>query len=340
MLTRRTTLKTLAASVAALGAPAAFANEFYKMATLGPGSSPYMVMSTFARLVEERLGDVTFQVNATGAATQHGLQAGAGQLDFFMMAPIVHNLMLSGEGMFAEIPQAPEMAKNLRSLFIFPLGYYHIVTWADSGIETLDDVAGKTVFLGPPGGSAARTMEAIIEGATGLKADTDYTAVRIGWDAATQAFQDGRIDVYANPTLPPSPVIQQLSISRPVRLLGMSEEQMATDGVQAMTNRAGGTIATIPAGTYGDAVVNDADVTTVGSYAGIGTNASLPEEQIYRIVKAFWEGVQETQSSTPWLRNVTLEGAFHDLNMPLHPGAIRYYEEIGLTIPDAVRPPA
>jgi TRAP-type uncharacterized transport system substrate-binding protein len=40
----------------------------------------------------------------------------------------------------------------------------------------------------------------------------------------------------------------------------------------------------------------------------------------------------------PWLREISLEGALTDLNLPLHPGALRYYEEIGLEIPDALRP--
>lgn len=338
MISRRSMIAALLASAAALAAPTAKAGEFLKMATLGPGSSSYMVMSTFAQIVNDALPDVDIQVNATGAATAHAIQTAQGQLDLFMMAPIVHRFMSEGTAMFANIPQAPDMAKDLRSILIFPLGYYHIVTWADSGIDDLTDLKGKSVFIGPPGGSAAVTMKQLIEGATGMTADKDFTAVSVGWDAGLQAFQDGRVDVYANPTLPPSPVIEQLALTRDIRLLGLTEDQLAQPDVKNLVDRPGGATQVIPAGTYGEHQANETDVTTVASYVGIGTNKNLSDDLVYEITKAFWTSAEEKRTSTPWLRNVTLEGAFHDLNMPLHPGALRYYEEIGLDIPDNLKP--
>ena len=322
---------------AAIAAPAA-AQDFYRLATLSPGSSPYMVMSTFANMVNDRLDDVEIQVNATGVATAHAIEAAQGQLDFFMMAPIVHNLMTKGEAMYAQIPNAPEMAEDLRSVFIFPLGLYHIVTYADSGIESLEDIEGKRVFLGPPGGSALVTMQRLVEGATELVPGEDFQQVDLGWDAAAQAFQDGRIDVYANPTIPPSPVIEQMALSRDIRLLGLTDEQLAAPGVAALVEREGGVSGTIPAGTYGENQVNEEDVLTIGANVGIGTAAHMPEEAVYEITKAFWEGVEAQRDATPWLRHVSLENAFTDLNMPMHPGALRYYEEVGLDIPDELRP--
>ena len=71
---------------------------------------------------------------------------------------------------------------------------------------------------------------------------------------------------------------------------------------------------------------------------GIGTAIHMPEDGVYEITKAFWDGVEEQREASPWLRDVGLEQAFTDLNMPLHPGALRYYEELGLDIPDELRP--
>lgn len=336
-MTIRPRIAGIALALAAMAAPAA-AQDFYRLATLGPGSSPYLVMSTFAQIVGDRLDDVEIQVNATGAATQHALEAGAGQLDFFMWSASVHQNMIDGTAMYANIPQAPELAENLRAVFAFPLGPYHITTYADSGITELDDLAGRTVFLGPPGGGATAIMERVIEGATGLKANEDYTQVQLGWDAAAQAFQDGRIDVYINATNAPSPVIQQMALSRDIRFLGLTEEQMAKEPVQAILNRPGGVLAEIPPGLYGENQVNDEPVQTLGSIVGIGAGAHVPEEAVYEITKAFWEGVQEMETGAPWLRQIKREDALRDLNLPLHPGALRYYEEIGMEIPDDLRP--
>jgi TRAP transporter TAXI family solute receptor len=321
------------AMVASVGA-----QEFLRLATLGPGSSPYLVMSTFAQIVNDKVPEVEIQVNATGAATQHAIETANENLDFFMWSASVHDAMKKGANMYAQIPQAPELATDLRAVFSFPLGLYHITTYADSGIATLDDIEGKRVFLGPPGGGAAVIMQKIIEGATGYKPGEDYESVQLGWDAAAQAFQDGRIDVYINPTNSPSPVIQQMALSRDIRFLGLTPEQMEKPAVQAVLNRPGGVLGEIEAGTYGDNQVNEENVQTLGSIVGVGVGKHVAEETIYEITKAFWEGVEEAEANTPWLRRISLENALDDLNLPLHPGAARYYEEIGMEIPAEIRP--
>ena len=328
----------MALTLTLAAAPVAQAKDFYTMATLGPGSSPYLVMSTMAQIVGDRLDDTEIQVNATGAATQHALQAAAGQLDFFMWSASVHANMIDGTAMYAKIPQAPELSHDLRAVFAFPLGLYHITTYADSGIESLEGLAGKSVFLGPPGGGATAIMERVIKGATGLEPGTDFEQVRLGWDAAAQAFQDGRIDVYVNSTNAPSPVIQQMALSRKIRFLGLTPEQMEKPAVKAILNRPGGVLGTLEPGTYGANQVNTEAVTTLGSTVGVGVGMQVPDEAVYKITKAFWEGVAEMSGSAPWLRNITLDGALTDLNLPLHPGALRYYEEVGVTIPDTLRP--
>lgn len=338
-LTRRAALAALGCALAFGALPRAEAQEFYRLSTLGPGSSPYLVMSTFAQLVNEQLPDVSVQVNATGAATQHALEAALGRIDFFMSSPTVHAAMMDGRAMYVQIPNAAELSKDVRAILSFPIGLYHIVTYADSGIETLSDVKGRRVFLGPPGGGATVTMTNFLRAATGYEPGADFESVAVGWEAAAQAFQDGRLDVYINPTNAPSPVIEQMAVSRQIRLIGLTEEELAKPEVQSMLNRPGGTLGTIAPDTYGTNQANEEEVVAVGSNVGIGTGKHRSEEEIYKIVKAFWEAVEERRGTTPWLRNLRLETALDDLNMPLHPGAARFYRETGLEIPEALQPP-
>ena len=334
----RTAIAAAFGLAAFANATAASSTEFYKLATLGPGSSPYLVMSTFAQLVHKQLPDVEIQVNATGAATQHAIDAAKGDLDFFMWSASVFDFMQKGAAMYAKIPEAPELSKHLRAVFAFPLGLYHITTYADSGIESLMDIKGKKVFLGPPGGGATAIMQRVIEGATGYKANKDFEQVQLGWDAAAQAFQDGRIDVYINSTNAPSPIIEQIALTRKIRFLGLTPEQMKIPAVAAILGRPGGTLGVIEPGTYGDNQVNTEPVQTLGSTVGIGVGDHVPADAVYAITKAFWTAWKETSASTPWLRKVSLDGAFTDLNLPLHPGAARYYKEIGMDIPASIMP--
>ncbi|PAU74821.1 TAXI family TRAP transporter solute-binding subunit [Halomonas salipaludis] len=313
----------------------AMAADNYRLSTLEPGSSSYMIMSTFAQMVnsDEDL-DVNIQVNATGAATQHALEAGIGDIDFFMWSASVHDSMKQGINMYAPIPHAQERSENVRGVMAFPQGFYHFITDADSGIESLEDLAGHRVFLGPPGGGATVVMRQTIEAATGLVANEDYEAVNLGWNAATQAYQDGRLDVYINPTLPPSPTIEQFALSREIRLLGLTEEQMEKPEMVSIVNRPGGVTGTIDPDDYGENVVNQEPVLTLGSISGIGTGKHLSADEVYAITKSFWEQAEEQRERTPWLRHVRLETAIEHLNLPLHPGAERYYREVGLEIPD------
>lgn len=333
-MTMRKTLGAIALACMAAAALPAAAKDYYKLSTLGPGSSPYLVMSTFANIVNQAMPNVEVQVNATGAATAHALETARGRMDFFMSSPTVHALMQQGKAMYEKITDAPKLAENLRGVFNFPLGYYHIVVYADSGITSLEQVKGKRVFLGPPGGGATVTMAQLMKIAAGYEPGKDFEQVSVGWEAAAQSFQDKRIDVYINPTLPPSPVIQQFALSSKIRLIGLTKEQMDSEEFKAFANRPGGVVDTIPAKIYGDNQVNEGDVTTVGSIVGIGTRHDMPEDVVYRMTKAFWEGVAKQRAQTPWLRAVKIEGVFRDMNMPLHPGAARYYKEVGLTIPD------
>ncbi|MEQ9814319.1 MAG: TAXI family TRAP transporter solute-binding subunit [Azospirillaceae bacterium] len=315
------------------------AQEMLRLSTLGPGSSPYLVMSTFANIVNEHVEGVQIQVNATGAATRHMVEAGRGEIEFYMSSPTIYNFMSQGTVMYSAIEDAPELAQNLRSLLSFPLGAYHVIAYADSGIESLNDLEGRRVFLGPPGGGALATAIAMVEAATGLETDTDMEVVQVGWDAAAQAFQDGQLDVYVNPTNAPSPVIQQIAFARPIRIIGLSPEMMEREALQTLINRPGGTLDVIEPGTYGEGQVNEAPITTIGSNVSIGTRVELDADLVHSLVSAFWDNVRDYDDGSPWMGRVRIEDALVDLNYPLHPGALAYYEEIGVEVPDALHPP-
>src|SRR3546814_7647080 len=79
----------------------------------------------------------------------------------------------------------------------------------------------------------------------------------------------------------------QFALTSKIRLLGLSEKDMASDAFQAFSHRPGGLLDTIPAGTYGDNQLNKDDITTVGSMVGIGTREDMPDDVIYNMTTAF-----------------------------------------------------
>lgn len=334
---RRLLVGTAAAATLSMLPPAAFAKELLRMSTLGPGTSPNLVMTTFANIINRELPDYEIQLNATGAATRHVLEVAMGKTAFCMSSPALHALMVNQRAMFEKIDQAPSLAAKLRTVLNFPMGVYHIAVYESSGITSLDQAKGKRVFLGPPGGAAYATMERLFEAVTGLKAGTDYEAVKLGWDAAAASFQDGNLDIYCNPTNAPSPVLTQIAVTNPIRFLGIPKDQLESDAVKVLANRPGFGLGTVPAGVYGDNQVNAEDTTTLRVTVGVVTNEDADEEMIYEMTKTFYAGVAEMRDSAPWLVAITPEAAVGDINLPLHPGSLRALEELGVTIPDAAR---
>lgn len=309
--------------------------EQFRMSTLGPGSSPYMVMTHFANTVNRELPEYSIIVNATGVAPKHALDTAKGRGEFFMTSPSIHHYMKTGGGMFGKIEDAPELSKNLRAVFMFPMGLYQAVTYADSEITSLKDIKGKRVFAGPPGGVARSTVETMIRAATGYEAGQDYTSVKLGHESASQAFQDRNIDVYFNATVAPSPVISQIALTNKVRFLGVDMETFESNAeLQRLVKIPGYSIKPLEPGVYGDNQVNTDPVYTIGINIGIATHKDQDEETIYRMTKAYWDGIEDEKASTPWLRNMSLDGVFADMNMPMHPGAARYFREIGLEVPE------
>lgn len=326
-------LLTTCALLAGLASPALA--EDLKMATIAPGSSAYLTMSTMATLVNGAQSEHQITVDATGAASKHMIDLARGDLDFAMTSPVLYGLMKEQKAMYQKFDAAPELSKALRLVFWFPYGPTHYIVYADSGIETLADLEDKTVFLGPPGGGAWESAREWVEAQTGLVVNEDFKNFKGSWSSAFQAFQDRQVDVYAVGGLPPFPQMEQLTATSEMRLLGPTKAEIDAMDAAALapSQKPGRTLETIPVEVYGDGLVNSEDVYTYGAWVGVTTRADLDEETVYEVTKAFWEAAEAARADTPWLKEITLKQAVAEGGMALHPGAQRYYEEAGVEIP-------
>jgi len=324
-------------------ASSVYAQERVKMATIAPGSSAYLVMTTMASTVNSNQDAYEISVDATGAATKHMVEAAQGKLDIVMTSPSIVNLMRSGKAMYKNLESAPELSKNLSLMFWFPYGAYHVIAYADSGISTLDDLRGKRVFLGPPGGGAFNTAKGWVEATTGMVPGKDFEPVKASWGAALQGFQDRQFDVYINGGIAPFPQVEQLALTSNIRLIGLNRLEAENilngeDGpARKVVTALGRSMDVIPASAYGDGVVNQEDVYSVGSLVGVSARRDLSDDAAYAITKAFWENIAEVRKTSPFMDKVTLETAFAADNLKLHPGALRYYREAGITVPSALQ---
>ena len=112
-----------------------------------------------------------------------------------------------------------------------------------------------------------------------------------------------------------------------VTMLSFTDEQAAAaDGGKDLW-----TPYLIPAGTYPN---QDTDVNTIAQPNFLATDASISEENVYMITKTIYENLPFLQAIHPATKVMAIEAAIAGLPVPLHPGAARYYAEVGVDIPE------
>ncbi|WP_319824944.1 TAXI family TRAP transporter solute-binding subunit [Thalassovita sp.] len=320
-------LTIAAVAAATLTSGAAFADTTLKMATIEPSLGQAITMATFANVVNGHLDGIQIEVAGGGAATVHQLETARGNLDMYMASPTIYTFISKGVAMYKNEPDAAEVSKNLALLMWFPYGQYHYAVRGDSDIEFLDDIEGTTVFLGPAGGGAFNAAKGWIEATTGLVAGEDYEAITANWATGFQSFLDGKIDMYVNGCIDPCQQFIQFTETESIRFIGPESHEG-----EAVTKFLGNFryLAEIPSGQYANQA-NTGPVISNDTAVGIGVRADLDEETIYQVTKAFWDNVGGITSDAPWAKALSLEFAVQSLaDMPLHPGAARYYKEVGV----------
>jgi len=330
--------RLLTVLIVSLLAGQAAAETDIRMHTTHAGSSPYVFSVTLQSVLQKNL-PVDINMTAGMASTRSTLDASKGQVDFFISSPSINHFMSTGTGMFASMERAPELYKNVRQVMNFPLGPYHIMVHADSGITSLEKIKGKRVFIGPPGGAATLVALSIIEGATGYQAGKDYKMAKLDWGSGSQAFQDGQVDLYIGPTELPSASIEQLVLLQKVRFLGIPDAAMETEPMKEVMGLPGRTIMQIPPRIYGENQVNEKPVNTVGTWVGMGTHKDVDEELVYQVTKTIFENLDTFHNAAKFMETINKDNALRQMNGKLHPGALRYYREIGMDVPESAVPP-
>jgi uncharacterized protein len=80
------------------------------------------------------------------------------------------------------------------------------------------------------------------------------------------------------------------------------------------------------------------DITVLGIPNVLVVSSEMPDDLAYEITKAMFENIADLQAVHPAANETTVEFTMEATPIPLHPGAVRYYDEIGAAIPDDLRP--
>ena len=220
-----------------------------------------------------------------------------------------------------------------RALFAVNSGWCNYVVRADSGIQKIADLKNKKVHLGNPGGFGGIMTKGVFKG-HGIDIEKgDYNGLYL---ATSQAMDQLRDKAGLDNALVwggiPQPLIEQLSTQVPVRLLGMTKEGF---GRFQKEFPVGPFTPMITLSTeeikkaYRGKVVNTEPVFTWGIPLMLVVHKDMDEGLMYKIVKTFWTHLDEVKGVSTQLKDVSLDNSLQSLSAPFHPGALKYYKEIG-----------
>ena len=236
----------------------------------------------------------------------------------FTSPPILIGSALQGKGKFTE-----KGYDQIRSLWPIPGLVMHWVVTEESGVKSLSELAGKKFIPGGAGSAGARFTKQVLE-VVGVADKVDLQTVDL--NEGVQAVKNRRAVGFSTASSPPAALVTEISASMPVRLLELPDEPYTK-----VSKRFARYV--IPKGTYKGV---DTDVKTISLQVGLYTTASLPDETAYQITKAFWENRQVWEKSHPAMKLLKMD-ELNSMVAKIHPGALKYYQEIGFKISDELK---
>jgi len=203
---------------------------------------------------------------------------------------------------------------------------HQMMVLADAGIKEVEDISGKRFVPAAPGQSTYDVNTAVLDihGLTfdSLKAKGTKVVLTGAQGQANDMLRDKQIDAVWWSTACPSPGIVDVSLSRDVSFVGIRDDKLK----QFLAKYPQFARSTIPAGTYKN---QPKEVQTIGWFTTFIASTHMSDEMAYWIVKLMWENRKDLVSANALLSFIDLPTVATGVQLELHPGAKKFYQEIG-----------
>ena len=314
-------LKILAA-VIVLGATSvtAYAETRVTFKSAKTSSSYYQMSVQLAEAMKKGSnGEVIITVEESQGSVQNVKEAAKRKGNYvFTTPPVLVKLAQRGKAMFKKKPN-PKF-DDIRALFPIPSLTMHFVVRADSGITDFAGLEGKTILIGK-GSFGAK------EGAKYLKLFGIEDKVKLAGaelNAAVAALKNKQIDGFVTAGSYPAPNVIEAAASTGISVISLNDEQIKK------TKR---TRLVIPAGTYSGV---DKDTVTTSLPVVAHTTTEMSNDTAYLLTKTYWSQKENLGKDTAWWNGVTPK-MLENVYGKLHPGALKYYDEIKAEVPAGLR---
>ena len=329
MLGKFSKLLLAGAITSMVGLSSASADTDYILNTASTGGTYHPVGTAIAtlskiKLLPKKKFSLTAVNSAGSGANVQALAANTAQ--FAILQGLFGSYAATGTGPVSE-PQ-----QNLRSVTMLWQNVEQFVLATDkvkSGtVSDLLEVKGDTLAMGKENSGTLGSNSLLMQG-LGVDINSDYTLIHAGYGPSTDALANGQAVGGGFPAGPPTGALTKLMASNSDKFTMLNVT--ADEAAKMDAGRGLWVPYTIAAGTYPE---QDKDIETIAQPNFLAVNADVDEEHVYELTKSLYENLPFLNGIHKATEAMSVEGALAGLPVPLHPGAARYYAEVGITIPE------
>jgi len=300
----------------AVCAPVAAADQFINVLTGGTSGVYYPLGVAFANIIGKAVPAAKTSAQATKASVENLnlIEAGRGEVAFTLGDSLSDAWKGNEEAGF----KAP--LKKLRGIAAIYPNYIQIVARADSGIKSLADLKGKKISVGAPKSGTELNARAILA-AAGLSYK-DFSKVEyLSFGESVELMKNRQLDVTLQSAGLGVASLKDLATSMDIVVVAIPPD------IVKKVNDPAYIAATIPANTY-TGQTNPVPGVAVQNY--LVTRDDLSADVVYAITKALWTNLDQLANAHVAAKAIKLQNALEGMPVPLHPGAEKYYREVGV----------
>jgi len=285
------------------------------LATGGTSGTYYPFGGAMAQIFNSKIENMNVTAQSTGASVENLKLIGKKEAELAIVQNDMTDYAYNGTEAFKDAK-----IDNVRAIATLYPEVIQIVASADSGIVNLADVKGKKFSVGAPGSGVEANARQILD-VMGMTYN-DFSANYLSFSESADSLKDKHIDGFLFMSGIPNAAIQDTATTSNLTFVSIPDNVIK----DLTTKYPFFTEFTIPAGTYKG---QNADVKTVAAKATLVVGAEVSEDVVYKLTKALFENQAELATAHAKGKELKLEDAVQGISVPFHPGAEKYFKEVG-----------
>lgn len=285
--------------------------EELRIGTASQGGAFYPVGQAISSLVNKHADGLTMVPVVTQGSVQNPRLVNSGEVEIAITNNNLAVLANKGAAMYKKAG-----AMNLRAVGALHFSILHMMTLADSPIETIADLKGKRIAVGPAGGGTIPFLNQVL-GLYGMTIE-DITPSFLSYGDGFSQLADGNVDAAFALSGYPAGAVMQAQANKSLKFIALPADKMA----EALKKYPNYNEVIVPKDVYNTA----SDGVVLGVNNVLIVDAGMDEEKVFQITQAIYGNMEEFAANNAIARQIVPENSLK-LRIPLHPGAERYFRK-------------